>query len=72
MMVVPVSLGDEFRVELPRLLFEGRYRAAAGRLDFDVSPDGDRFVMARTTGHVTHFNLVLNFFEELERLVPTN
>ena len=72
MMVVPVSLGAEFRAGIARLLFAGVYRAAAGGLDFDVSPDGEHFVMVRKAGRVTHLNVILNWFDELERLVPTD
>ncbi len=72
MMVAPVCLGAEFRAGIARLLFEGTYRAAAGRFDFDVSPDGEHFVMVRKAGRVTHFNVILNWFDELERLVPTD
>ena len=39
---------------------------------FDVSLDGQRFVMVKQseTG-ATQINVILNWFEELKRLVPT-
>jgi hypothetical protein len=38
-----------------------------------VLPDGQHFVMIevkRDPERITHFNVVLNWFEELKRLVP--
>ena len=37
---------------------------------YDVSPDG-RFLFAQRNNVVREFRIVLNWFEELERLVPT-
>ena len=61
----------------PRLLFEGRYRVVTSELPrvYDLSPDGTQFVMIRDPEaefDVTQFQLVINWFQELERLVPTN
>jgi hypothetical protein len=41
---------------------------------YDVSPDGQRFLMIKETdvGGGQQINLVLNWFEELKRLVPTD
>jgi len=40
---------------------------------FDVSPDGERFLVLQTHDEWTpQINLVLNWFQELERLVPTD
>ncbi|MDA2931348.1 hypothetical protein MYX84_15620 [Acidobacteria bacterium AH-259-O06] len=44
--------------------------------DYDVAPDGRAFVMLKLAeeeleGRDTHLNFVLNWFEELKRLVPT-
>jgi hypothetical protein len=46
------------------------------RPNYDVMPDG-RFVMVKAVGREgeedpTQINVVLNWFEELKRLVPTN
>ena len=41
--------------------------------DYDVSADGQRFLMVKEseqTTSVTQFNVVLNWFEELQRRVP--
>ncbi len=61
------------------VLFNGRYEADRvpdyGTPNYDVSPDGQQFVMVRRTGEgerAPQINVVLNWFQELERLVPTN
>ncbi len=40
---------------------------------YDVAPDGQRFVMIKESEEqqVGQINVVLNWFEELKRLVPT-
>ena len=49
------------------MLFEGTYfQEPPG-----VMPDGQRFLMIKEEP-LTHVNVVLNWFEELKRLVPTN
>ena len=64
----------------PTVLFEGPYASYLGgfRLRaYDVTPDGKRFVMLKelpgTGGNVASAQLtvVLNWFEELKRRVPT-
>jgi serine/threonine-protein kinase len=68
LMAVDVQTGDTFDAGAPHLVFE---KAAA---DYDVSPDGQRFLMlkpAETAGSsVSELHVVLNFFDELRRLVP--
>jgi serine/threonine-protein kinase len=69
MMAVAVETEPEFSAGRPRLLFEGRYLAG-----FDISPDGQRFLMIREpeAEPVTELNVVFNWFEELKRLAPTD
>ena len=57
----------------------GGYYAPIGRAfgrTYDISPDGERFLMIKESGSdetsSTEFILVLNWFEELKRLVPTD
>ena len=45
--------------------------AAFGR-SYDISPDGERFLMIKDETSSTEFILVQNWFEELKRLVPTD
>ncbi len=69
--------GDELAIDAARYLFQGSYRGGlfgiAGLYgDYDVTPDGERFVMfpgvEEGEGRVV---IVTNWFAELERLVPT-
>jgi len=58
------------------MLFEERYVPSAATLpDYDVSPDGQRFLMLKPVEQeqatLTQINVVLNWTEELKRLVPT-
>ncbi len=73
MMAVEITTEPTFTAGTPRLLFEGRYeRDVANRTYYDVSPDGQRFLMveAAETG-TAQINVVLNWFEELKQKVPT-
>ncbi len=74
MMVVDITTEASLSVGNPRLLFEGRYWSTAWHLtNYDVSPDGQRFLMVKEDrSAVTQINVVLNWFEELKRLVPTD
>ena len=69
-MFVRIESGADSLVSTPRLLFEGTYVPD----DYDVSPDGERFVMVESDPETapTRIHVILNWFEELERLVPTN
>jgi hypothetical protein len=63
-------------VGAPRPLFEGRYAWGAdyGR-SFDLHPDGERFLMVQLGDRPlppTQYRLVVNWFEELKRLVPSS
>jgi len=57
----------------PQLLFEGPYvMGNAGEVNYDISPEGQRFLMIKETEPApAQINVVLNWFEELKRLVPT-
>ncbi len=76
MMVVPVGTDSGFLAGTPEVLFTGSYAVRNGRM-YDIAPDGQRFLMikpAETTegGAINDVVLVLNWFEELKRLVPTD
>ena len=73
MMAVEVGVGPggSLRSAKPRLLFESEHELnPPGLANYDVSMDGERFVMLRTPTP-TEIRLVLNWFEELKQLVPT-
>jgi eukaryotic-like serine/threonine-protein kinase len=72
---VPVSIQSELTAGVPQLLFEGTFlRDSRGSRQFDVTPDGRRFVMIKSGNAVDDDNAIVvvqNWFEELKRLVPT-
>jgi eukaryotic-like serine/threonine-protein kinase len=75
MMSVDIVTQPSFTSGKPRMLFEGPYTPAAGTTpNYDVSPDGQRFLMVKANEQEaapTQINVVLNWFEELKRRVPT-
>jgi Tol biopolymer transport system component len=72
MIVVDVSAGADLSLSQPRQLFEQRYVFQNVSLaNYDVSPDGQRFVMIKDEAGSGRLNVVLNWTEELKRLVPT-
>jgi len=75
MMAAEVATHPSFAVGQARLLFEGTYATVAKRVSegagYDVSSDGLRFLMDKQSGEATHINVVLNWFEELKRRVPS-
>jgi serine/threonine-protein kinase len=84
LMRVPIEHRGTFTVGVPSKLFEGRYYFTDGvgiageERTYDVSPDGQRFLMIKPEGESeegpapVNLVLVLNWLEELKRLVPTN
>ena len=75
MMAVEVTIQPLFSAGEPKILFEGPYvmspRSAA---DYDVSPDGQRFLMLKSADAAPRpeqINVVLNWFEELKQRVPS-
>jgi Tol biopolymer transport system component len=70
-MAASISLGTEIDVSTPIELFDGPYTVdLSGHQRYDVAPDG-RFLMVENS---EDFRIVVveAFFEELDRLVPTN
>ena len=75
MMVVAINTQAAFSAGTPQVLFAGPYTSGQGfRQNYDVTPDGQRFVMVRAAqgSEQAQINVVLNWFEELKRLVPTD
>ena len=73
MMVVGVTANTSFVAERPKLLFEARYESPAVRANYDVTSDG-HFVMVKAEAQQSinrQLNVVLNWVEELKRLMPT-
>ena len=74
MWAVPVeSKGESFEVREPELLFRGDYSYGYmdWTLNYGVRPDGQSFLMVKD-GPPPKFRVVVNWFEELKRLVPTD
>ncbi|MFP8873719.1 MAG: hypothetical protein VCB42_04090, partial [Myxococcota bacterium] len=81
-MVVSVEANEVLRASAPELLFTGNYDLdnSAGGIggvpNYDVSLDGDRFVMVKSdrqneeSGSGPQITVVLNWFEELEERIP--
>jgi serine/threonine-protein kinase len=76
MMVVDIQTQPTFSAGKPRLLFEGSYVPGAGGALYSVSPDAQRFLMSKTSDQqqsaLTEFNVVLNWFSELQQRVPVH
>jgi serine/threonine-protein kinase len=76
LMAVPVQLASgSFTAGNPTRVLNRAYVNADNARTYDVSSDGQRFLMVKETGAATAesvLNLVLvqNWFEELKRLVP--
>jgi serine/threonine-protein kinase len=77
MMAVDIATQPSFAAGKPRILFEGKYEPTVFTApNFDVSPDGQRFLMLKGSEQAqavpTQINVVLNWFEELKQKVPTS
>ncbi len=76
MMVVDVETDPEFRVGRPRELFEEPYETdpnAQGIPNYDVSLDGEQFLMVRRgSSRAAGLIVIQNWFEDLNARVPVN
>ena len=78
MMAVPVTTDPTFTAGKAAMLFEAEYLSSQFPLTavaYDVSADGQRFLMVKPEpagAASTQINVVLNWFEDLRRLVPVN
>ena len=74
MMSVSISAGATLNTGRPQRLFERPYdRTLALWPNYDVSPDGQRFLMLKTVEQnesPAQINVVVNWFEELKRFAP--
>ena len=76
MWVADVRVDGSFSVGKPRLLFNvPGLRAGTPIRSWDLSPDGQRFLMVKneeaTPTPVTEMVLIMNWFEDVKRLSPT-
>jgi Tol biopolymer transport system component len=73
MMEVQITTHPSFALSKPRVLFERRFFVQTTSPNYDVSPDGQRFLMIKPdeqTASPTQISVVLNWFEELKQKVP--
>jgi serine/threonine-protein kinase len=75
LMAVEVTTQFGFATSKPRTLFQGPYTSTGATLPFyDVSPDGQRFLMLKGSDQAASMNqivVVQNWFTELQQRVPT-
>ena len=75
MMSVEITTQPSFTPGKPMVLFEGPYLPTPATFaNYDVASDGQRFLMLKASEQeqaVTQINVVLNWFEELKRRVPS-
>ena len=73
---VDIDTSKGFEAGKPRLLFEGPYQLNGPMRGYDVTPDGEHFVLMRQSAELpreepfTQMHVVLNWTEELKRRVP--
>ena len=74
---VPLRQGPSFQPGTPELVIEGGYYQSIFGRSYDISPDGERFLMIKSTGGADdataqgRINIIFNWFEELNQRVPT-
>ena len=76
-MAVSVQREPAFRPSRPRTLFEGPYLSTnlmtVYGTSYDIAPDGEHFVMIESPQTLGggELNVVLDWFDELGRLAPS-
>jgi serine/threonine protein kinase len=71
LLAVDVSTDPQLTLSTPRLLFERHYAFGSVTYpNYDVAPDGERFVMVRDESGSGRLNVVLNWSDELARMRP--
>lgn len=75
LMVAEIKTAPAFAAAKPRLLFEGGYEGPiSSRANFDISPDGRRFLMLQAAAQreaSAEIKIVPNWFEEVRRRAPS-
>ena len=69
MMAARVGTNPKFRVDKPKRLFSGDYSGASRDPQFDVAPNGQRFVMVKSdeTSTLRQMVVVQNWVEDVKR-----
>jgi Tol biopolymer transport system component len=72
MMAAPIDTQQGFSAGTPKMLFQGQYVMLANSTpNYDVTADGQKFLMLKSTVQPTQINVVVNWFKELKQKVPT-
>jgi Tol biopolymer transport system component/predicted Ser/Thr protein kinase len=72
MMAVETTTRANFSADKPKLLFERHYATYNTMPAYDVTPDGQRFLLAKTGGQAPEeINVVLNWASDLKQKAPT-
>jgi Tol biopolymer transport system component/predicted Ser/Thr protein kinase len=72
MMAVGTTTKANFSANTPKVLFEGHYATYNTMPAYDVTPDGQRLLLAKPAEQgPQEISVVLNWFEELKQKVPT-
>jgi Tol biopolymer transport system component len=72
MMAVATNTKANFSADTPKVLFEGHYATYNTMPAYDVSPDGQRFLLAKTAEQgPQEISVVLNWTEELKQKAPS-
>ena len=77
LMAAPIQPGSTFTAGTPQQLFKGTYLSPQTGRQYDVTPDGRRFLLikdatpADESASRPQLVIVQNWFQELQRLVPT-
>jgi len=63
---VTVQTSPSFAASSPKVMFRGRYLANNNHTNYDIAPDGHRFVMLKPSDDHADLVVVLNWFQELK------
>jgi eukaryotic-like serine/threonine-protein kinase len=66
---VSVQTSPSFSASSPTVLFSGRYISNANHTNYDIEPDGRRFVVLKSGDEHADLVVVLNWFQELKQRV---
>jgi Tol biopolymer transport system component len=71
-MAADIDVESGFSAARPRQLFSAAFTRRTGRWSYDISPDGQHFVMLRDAAGASRsqINILLNWFGQLSRQVP--
>jgi eukaryotic-like serine/threonine-protein kinase len=74
MLAVAVSTTNAFNTSAPHVLFRGRFDTFDWNADYDVTADGQHFLMVRPLEATSQspLNVVVNWFSDLNRLAPSS